>query len=102
MNIIQRLLAALRPPAANPTEIPAELVQYIAAAEAMETAAAIMKRTRRPVARALKAARIANNLTIREVAKRVGISAPYYSDLENGLRRITPAVLKEMRKIFNL
>jgi transcriptional regulator with XRE-family HTH domain len=39
---------------------------------------------------------------MREVSKQVGISAPYYSDLENSHRPITPGVLKKLRKVFNL
>lgn len=35
---------------------------------------------------AMKARRIAARLTLREVARRMGFTAPYISDLENGRR----------------
>jgi len=104
--MIQKLLAALRGPEPEPLDIPAKpaavLAEYIAASEAMEAASATMKKLRRSSGLAMKSIRNANNLTMREVSKQVGISAPYYSDLENSHRRITPSVLKKLRKVFNL
>jgi len=104
--MIQKLLAALRGPAPEPLDIPADpaavLSQYITAVEAMETASATIKKLNRPSARAMKTIRKVNKLTMRDIAERAGISAPYYSDLENSHRRITPSVLKKLRKVFNL
>jgi transcriptional regulator with XRE-family HTH domain len=50
----------------------------------------------------MKSLRRHNKLSTRAVAKRMGICASFYSDLENGHRRLTPAVLKRLRKAFDL
>jgi DNA-binding transcriptional regulator YiaG len=102
--MIQKILTALLRP--KPLDIPAEpasvFADYLAASEFAESAAQRLESLRRPMGKAMKALRRHNKLSTRAVAKRMGICAPYYCDLENGHRRITPAVLKRMRKAFDL
>lgn len=42
---------------------------------------------------ALRAWRVASGLSQRELARRLGYSAAYLCDLENGRRRITPKIV---------
>ena len=104
--MIKRILAAFRGPDPEPIDIPAApaavFADYIAAAESVESAAQWLESLRRPMGRAMKSLRRHNKLSTRAVAKRMGICASFYSDLENGHRRLTPAVLKRLRKAFDL
>jgi DNA-binding transcriptional regulator YiaG len=102
--MIQKLLAVLLRP--KPLNIPAEpaavFADYIAASEFAESAAQRLESLGRPMGKAMKSIRRHNKLSTRAVAKRMGICASFYSDLENGHRRLTPAVLKRLRKAFDL
>ena len=51
-----------------------------------------MKRSRHYVGRLWLTVRKAYGLSLREVARRMDISAPYLSHLERGMRNVTPAV----------
>lgn len=99
MKTIQRLLAALR---GEPTDHARIFADYQAAADSIETATRQIKSLRHPLALAVRAFRQSRNLSMREAAEKIGISAPYWSDIENAHRPITPALLKKLAKLFNL
>lgn len=46
----------------------------------------------------LRALREASGLSLRKVARRMGISAPYLSDLERGNRHLNPEILQRFQK----
>jgi len=48
----------------------------------------------------LRDIRLRNHITQVELAKRVGITGPYYSMLETGERRPSPEVAKRIAKIL--
>lgn len=50
----------------------------------------------------LKELRIQNNLTVKEIAKLVGISATYYWQIENKDRRLYYELAVKIAKIFKL
>lgn len=50
----------------------------------------------------LRELRIKNNYSSIEMARRVGISKAYYSQLENGKRRLYYDLAKKIASIFNL
>jgi transcriptional regulator with XRE-family HTH domain len=50
----------------------------------------------------LQAARMNADLTQAEAASRLGVSQPYLSQLENGTRPLTPAVLRRAIRVFRL
>lgn len=50
----------------------------------------------------LKDLRIKNNIKIKEMAALLGISEPFYSQLENGKRTLTYAMAKKIAAIFKL
>lgn len=50
----------------------------------------------------LKELRIKNNMTLVDVANRVGISKPFYCQLENGQRRLLYENAVKIAKIFKV
>ena len=50
----------------------------------------------------LKMMRIKNKLTAREVAERVGISKPFYCQLENCKRRLSYDTAIKIASVFNV
>ena len=50
----------------------------------------------------LKMIRIKNKLTAREVAERVGISKPFYCQLENCKRRLSYDTAIKIASVFNV
>ncbi len=50
----------------------------------------------------LKELRIKNNYTSRYIAEILGISKPFYSQIENGRRRLTYDMAVKIAKIFKM
>jgi len=50
----------------------------------------------------IKSKRISSGMTIREMAKRLGIAHGYWSNIENGLRPVPSDVLTKLATIFDL
>lgn len=50
----------------------------------------------------LKETRLKNHYTSKEMAERLNISAPFYSQLENGKRKLTYDMAIQIAGIFNL
>ena len=50
----------------------------------------------------LKEIRIKNNMTLVDVAKQVGISKPFYCQLENGKRRLLYETAVKIAQVFNV
>lgn len=50
----------------------------------------------------LKEIRIKNNMTLVDVAKKVGISKPFYCQLENGKRRLLYETAIKIASVFNV
>ncbi len=50
----------------------------------------------------LKEIRIKNNMTLVDVANRVGISKAFYCQLENGKRRLLYETAVKIAKVFNV
>ncbi len=50
----------------------------------------------------LKKIRIKNNMTLVDVANRVGISKPFYCQIENGKRRLLYETAVKIAKVFNV
>lgn len=50
----------------------------------------------------LKEVRYKNNMTLKEVADKVGISKPFYCQLENGNRRMLYETAVKIASVFNV
>lgn len=50
----------------------------------------------------IRAGRLQNKLLQREVAEQLGISAPYYCDIENGKKNVDLVVAMEICQILNI
>lgn len=49
----------------------------------------------------LRAVRVASGVSLRELAKRLGFTAPYLSDIERGRRNCTVPILMEYQIIYD-
>lgn len=50
----------------------------------------------------LKSIRKANDISLREVDKRTGISYTHLNMIENGKRNVTPALLRNLADLYNI
>ena len=60
----------------------------------------IISQLRKIISKNIKIRRLAKGMTTRATAKALGISAAYYSDLENGRRNISAALAAKADTLF--
>jgi hypothetical protein len=85
----------------TPVSTSEAFLEYEAALNTIDAAKKTIARLRKPMGQALRAIRETENLSMRSASERVGISGPYWSEMESGIRPVTQRVLKKLRKVFN-
>ncbi|MBI4064303.1 MAG: helix-turn-helix transcriptional regulator [Elusimicrobia bacterium] len=57
---------------------------------------------RRTLGQLIRATRLAQDISLREFAKKIGVTPPHVCDIEKDRRNPTDRVLKEIAKVLNL
>ena len=101
MNLKTILNSLLKTPVSTPVSTSEAFLKYEAAFNTIDAAKKNIARLRKPMGQALRAIRETEKLSMRAASDRIGISVPYWSEMESGIRPVTQRVLKKLRKVFN-